>query len=111
MPDPLTFRVDQFGDFMSEDDFNQAIQAMDGSLAQDGNDFTIINVIAPDPGRARKAFVDAMANLLGESDNVLIWRYKPEIGTRREGANIVWVCTARFRIEESGQPVDEDAPE
>ena len=111
MPDPLTFRVDLFGEFMSEDDFSTAINAMEGSLAQDGNDFTIINVIAPDPGRARKAFVDAMADLLGEANNTLIWRYKPEVGTRREGANIVYVCSARFRIEHPAPETDEDQPE
>ena len=99
MPEPIVVRVDNLAEFMSEADFKTAIDLMDGSLAQEGNDFQILHVVAPDPGRARKAFADKMTDLLGESNNQLVWRYKPEIGTRREDANIVYVCSARFRID------------
>ena len=108
MADPIIVRVDQFAEFMSESDFEEAIRLMDGSLAQEGSDLTILNAVAPDPGRARAAFVAEMQKQLGETNSTLIWRYKPEVGTRREGANIVYVCSARFRVE---HPAPEESPE
>lgn len=106
MPEPIIVRVDNLAEFMSEADFKAAIDLMEGSLAQEGNDFQILHVVAPDPGRARKAFVDKMTDLLGESNNQLVWRYKPEIGTRRNNSVVESVVSARFRLDAPEEPQD-----